>query len=145
MSSACSSVSVPPPSAAVIPPTRSLTSSHSPIQQQSISSHQPSISYEGTLSLLSSSDINADHQASAIGDSSSIAAEMDFDHHHQAVVLRRIKAECDSMLDFKMDHHHNFMAGVDLSGALQLAAFSPTSTGLFSSTDALPADRKSVV
>ena len=43
------------------------------------------------------------------------------------------------MLDFKMDHHHNFMAGVDLSGALQLAAFSPTSTGLFSSTDALPA------
>ena len=127
MSSACSSVPAPAtPSAArpiTLPPT----------EQQ-----QQSISYEGRLSL---NPVNS--SATATTTTSDETSAMDFDHH-QAVVLRRLKAECDSMLDFqsihsKMDHHHNFMTGVDLSGALHLAAFSPTSTGgLFSSSDALP-------
>lgn len=72
------------------------------------------ISYEGRLSLVDPSAAAALHPSA-----------MDFD---QAVVLRRIKAECD-MLDFQSIHHHNhkdnFM-GVDMSSLpLYSAGFSP--------------------
>ncbi|KZS13999.1 putative Zinc-finger transcription factor hunchback [Daphnia magna] len=70
------------------------------------------ISYEGRLSLLD--------PAAAVALNPSA---MDFD---QAVVLRRIKAECD-MLDFQSIHHHkdNFM-GVDVTALpLYSDGFSP--------------------
>jgi hypothetical protein len=85
------------------------------------------ISYEGRLSLLDPTAAASLHPSA-----------MDFD---QAVVLRRIKAECD-MLDFQSIHHHkdNFL-GVDMSTLpLYSAGFSPShpatngsAAGLFSS------------
>ena len=86
------------------------------------------ISYEGRLSLLDPTAAESLHPSA-----------MDFD---QAVVLRRIKAECD-MLDFQSIHHHNhkdnFM-GVDMSTLpLYSSGFSPnhpangSGAGLFSS------------
>ena len=79
------------------------------------------ISYEGRLSLLGP-------------DSVSHPSAMDFD---QAVVLRRIKAECD-MLDFGQSIHKDNFMGVDMSTLpLYSAGFSPNHSAnptLFSSS-----------
>lgn len=96
------------------PPTGSSTSdnrnnatNHS--AQSTQSNGLAAISYEGRLSLL-----GADHPSG-----------MEFD---QAVVLRRIKAECD-MLDFQSIHKDNFM-GVDMSTLpLYSSGFSPNHPG----------------
>ena len=118
MSSACS---VPATLNRALPSTHPVATDNRTVTNQS--NHDlsaPHISYEGRLSLVAP---GSNESSSAIHPSG-----MDFD---EAVVLRRIKAECD-ILDF---HKDSFM-GVDMS-SLYSAGFSPNhpaghTGGLFS-------------
>ncbi len=95
------------------PPSSNLTGNHIDMA--------PILSYEGRLSLMSGNGTDVHNSPGGTGTANGL---MDFD---QAVVLRRIKAECDSMLSMSTADTSNFMA--DMSALYPAAAAAVAASG----------------